>query len=85
MERITFVDPRQWLAAIIYFAALYLALKTPWYLAAGLAAAVIICWAFSFGRNWIMNAAVLLMLFAFAVVAGWIPQDWPVTVGPLSH
>jgi hypothetical protein len=82
MERITFGDPRAWLAAVIYFAVPYFAFETPVPNALGLAAAVLICWAFGFGRHWIMNVAVAVMLIGFAVMVGWLsaPARWPTEV-----
>jgi uncharacterized protein (DUF2062 family) len=87
MEQITLADPRLWLAAIIYFVALYFPLGAPLPIAAGLSAAVFVCWVFSFGRHWIMNAAIAVMLIGFAIVAGWIPQParWVTAIVHMAH
>jgi hypothetical protein len=74
MEQITLRDPRQWLAAVIYFVALYFPFEAPLPVALGLSGAVVVCWALSFGRHWIMNVSIAVMLIGFAVAAGWVPH-----------
>jgi len=85
MEPITFSDPRQWLAASIFFLALYLAFGASLGMSAAVAVAVMICWACSFGRHWIMNTATAVMMVAFAVALGWLPQPttWSVVIARL--
>jgi hypothetical protein len=87
MEQDVLADPRLWLAGAIYFLALYFAMGTSLWLAAAVGASVMLCWAFGFGRHWIMNIGTGLMLIAFAITAGWLPhpQNWSAAIFQVLH